>query len=215
MSHASAALAPIQRLRIAWPSRSAARVSVTRTKRAARTVLAAATDGHEVALGLVLTQAENFAKYASVTTAPFGFDVGADEIPVVLGGGVLSDPASILRVHLVEALASALPRAAVIDSRNASPVLGSLLDAMAEGGISITPAVQDAVLGQLPRSACSTPRDCCWLSLSKPGRGGVSTRVASLTLGGPARPLRWSSSRGDEGARRYRDHTELPGRSCA
>jgi N-acetylglucosamine kinase-like BadF-type ATPase len=118
--------------------------------RAARTVLAAATEGDEVAQGLVLTQAENFAKYALVTAARVGFDVASDEIPVVLGGGVLSDPASILRVHLVEALASALPHAAVIDSRNASPVLGSLLDAMAEGGVEITPAVQNAVLEQVP-----------------------------------------------------------------
>lgn len=118
--------------------------------RAARTVLAAATEGDEVALGLVLTQAENFAKYAVVTASRVGFDVEAEVIPIVLGGGVLSDPASILRVHLVESLASALPRATVTDSRNASPVLGALLDAMAEGGVDITPELQDAVLRQAP-----------------------------------------------------------------
>jgi N-acetylglucosamine kinase-like BadF-type ATPase len=116
--------------------------------RAARIVLAAASAGDAVALGLVRAQAEQLAKYAAVTAERVGFLTPDDTVPVVLGGGVLSD--SMLRAELVESLRAELPHATVIDSGNASPVLGALLDAMAEGGVDITTEVQRTVLEQVP-----------------------------------------------------------------
>jgi N-acetylglucosamine kinase-like BadF-type ATPase len=116
--------------------------------RAARTVLAAASAGDAVALGLVRAQAEQLAKYAAVTAERVGFLSPDDPVPVVLGGGVVSD--SMLRADLVESLRMELPHATVIDSGNASPVLGALLDAMAEGGVDITAEVQRTVLAQVP-----------------------------------------------------------------
>jgi N-acetylglucosamine kinase-like BadF-type ATPase len=118
--------------------------------RAARTVLAAASNGDAISLEIVRKHAGHLTKYAVVTARQVGFDIGADLIPLVLGGSVLTAHHSILRALLVESLRADASNFQVIDSPGASPVLGALLDAMAENGVDVTAQLQTTVLQQQP-----------------------------------------------------------------
>ncbi len=96
----------------------------------ARDVLDAATAGDVVAAGIVDQQATLFAQYA--VAAAKKVDLHEAEIPVVLGGSVLSSESPALRDATRIALAELLPAArAMLTPR--SPVVGAVLEAIAEG----------------------------------------------------------------------------------
>ncbi len=96
----------------------------------ARDVLDAETAGDLVAAGIVDQQATLFAQYA--VAAAKKVDLHEGEIPVVLGGSVLSSESPALRDATRTALAELLPAArAMLTPR--SPVVGAVLEAIAEG----------------------------------------------------------------------------------
>ena len=93
-------------------------------------MLDAATAGDVVATGIVDQQATLFARYA--VAAVKKVDLQEAEIPVVLGGSVLSSESPALRDATRTALAELLPAArAKLTPR--SPVVGAVLEAIAEG----------------------------------------------------------------------------------
>ena len=95
----------------------------------ARDVLDAARGGDEVAVRIVLGQADTLARYARAACVRVGLDDTATT--VVLGGSVLSSENPALRDATVAALADELPGArAVLSPR--SPVVGAALEAIAE-----------------------------------------------------------------------------------
>ncbi|GAA2757327.1 BadF/BadG/BcrA/BcrD ATPase family protein [Actinopolymorpha rutila] len=134
---------------------------------AAREVVAAAGDGDEVATALVRDQGRHLADYARVTARRVGFAVdggaadGADGtsgvdgrsgVPVVLAGPVLCAPGSPVTAALMDALPevfpSARPRLATLP-----PVSGAVLDALAEAGVDLVPAVYERLRATAPPPA--------------------------------------------------------------
>jgi N-acetylglucosamine kinase-like BadF-type ATPase len=110
----------------------------------ARDVLDAATAGDDVASGIVAQQATLFARYAVVAAKKV--DLDQPEIPVVLGGSVLSSESPALRDATRIALAELLPAArATLTPR--SPVVGAVLEAIAEGCGALDPSVVDRLTG--------------------------------------------------------------------
>lgn len=114
---------------------------------AARAVLRAAGAGDAVAWGIVAGQAATFARLAGVAARRTGL-LGQGPVPCVLGGSILTSEHAAYREALVEALAAELGAIEVVASA-ASPVAGALLDALAEGGVRVSPGVHDRVLGVL------------------------------------------------------------------
>lgn len=116
---------------------------------ASRTVTAVALAGDPVAGEVVRRHGERFADYARVAAEQVGFDPNVDQLPVVLAGSVLlgrdSPVAEALLTALPERLPGALPRVAVVP-----PVCGAALDALAEAGVDITPAVVDQLRATAP-----------------------------------------------------------------
>jgi N-acetylglucosamine kinase-like BadF-type ATPase len=95
----------------------------------ARDVLDAATAGDVVAAAIVDQQASLFARYA--VAAATKVDLRRPDIPIVLGGSVLSSECPALRDATRRALAELMPAArATLTPR--SPVVGAVLEALAE-----------------------------------------------------------------------------------
>ncbi|SDR92877.1 BadF/BadG/BcrA/BcrD ATPase family protein [Actinopolymorpha singaporensis] len=134
---------------------------------AAREVVAAAGDGDEVAATLVRDQGRHLADYARVTARRVGFAVdavpvdggsggnGADGgagVPVVLAGPVLCAPGSPVTAALLDALSrvfpAARPRLATVP-----PVSGAVLDALADAGVDLGPAVYERLRTTAPPPA--------------------------------------------------------------
>jgi N-acetylglucosamine kinase-like BadF-type ATPase len=114
--------------------------------RAARLILATAAAGDAVAESIVASHAGRIADYVVVSAER----VGLAAPTVVLGGSVVAAADSVLRLRAVSALHAAMPAATVVETR-AVPILGAVLDAIAEGGVQIDPSVQARVLGsELP-----------------------------------------------------------------
>jgi N-acetylglucosamine kinase-like BadF-type ATPase len=115
---------------------------------AAKEVTRAAADGDAVACEIVRGQCERLAEYAAVAAARVGFP-GAPEVPVVLAGSVLTGNGSPVTAALTRALAerfpAASPRLTVFP-----PVVGAVLDALAEAGVEIGPAVLERVRDTVP-----------------------------------------------------------------
>lgn len=117
----------------------------TAPARASRIVCRLATEGDAVAAGLVHSQAVAFADYATVAAGKVGFDAAA-EVPVVLAGSVLAAPDSPMAAQLVSALPDRfLNRPAMLP-----PVAGAALDALAEAGRTVGPAVIDTLMRTAP-----------------------------------------------------------------
>ncbi|WP_020574673.1 N-acetylglucosamine kinase [Actinopolymorpha alba] len=116
---------------------------------AARQVAGAALDGDEVALAIVHAHGEHLADYARVTAQRVGFRPGVDGVPVVLAGSVLCAEKSPVAAALVAALAARFPEASPRLAR-LSPVSGAALDALAEGGVPLTPGVLDRLVDTAP-----------------------------------------------------------------
>ncbi|MET9019309.1 BadF/BadG/BcrA/BcrD ATPase family protein [Actinopolymorpha sp. NPDC004070] len=125
---------------------------------AAREVVAAAVGGDEVAAALVRDQGRHLADYARVTARRVGFAVDADGadggrgVPVVLAGPVLCAAGSPVTAALLEALGRvfpvAHPRLAILP-----PVSGAVLDALADAGVELVPAVYERLRVTAPPPA--------------------------------------------------------------
>ncbi len=110
--------------------------------RAAPVVLAEAAAGDVVAVGIVDEHARRVACYARACAHRVG--LAPDEpFAVTLGGSVVRDP--LVRAAAVRELARTLPRCRVV-TEGAVPIVGAVLDALAEGGVSVDAAVRGAVL---------------------------------------------------------------------
>lgn len=109
---------------------------------AARLVLRAAADGDEVAIGIVDSHALKLAEYAVATARRVGFDPAAEEIAIALGGGVLQAADTGYSSRVIAALHDAMPHAR-LHPVVASPILGALVDALAESGIAPTDDLRD------------------------------------------------------------------------
>jgi N-acetylglucosamine kinase-like BadF-type ATPase len=109
--------------------------------KAVRLVLDLAAAGDEVAQGIVTDQADKLALYASAAAAKVGFDLAEDVVPIALGGGVLNSENTMFRDVLRASIALAMPHAQ-IGPATATPITGTLLDALVEGGVRLTSEVR-------------------------------------------------------------------------
>jgi N-acetylglucosamine kinase-like BadF-type ATPase len=116
--------------------------------RAARVVVAEAAAGDPVALAIVREHATRAVDYISICARRVGLDTHR-ELPVVLGGSVLSAPDSLLRQLVVEHLRGSVPDAQVVTT-GAVPIRGAVLDAIAEGGVTVDAEIQARVLAAEP-----------------------------------------------------------------
>ncbi|WP_426594978.1 hypothetical protein ACPPVS_05250 [Cellulomonas sp. McL0617] len=105
---------------------------------ASRVVLAAAGAGDPVACRIVVDQAGAFVRYAQWCAQRVGVDLASGELPVLLNGSVATSEHPAMRDALVAGLARVAP-AAPVSVAVASPLCGVVLDALAEGGVEITP----------------------------------------------------------------------------
>ncbi|PWJ47594.1 BadF-type ATPase [Quadrisphaera granulorum] len=103
---------------------------------AARLVLAGADEGDAVAQRIVEDQARAFARYAGWCAERVGVDLASGELPVLLNGSVATSESPAMRTALVRELQRVAPAAAVRVS-DAPPLAGVVLDALAEGGVSV------------------------------------------------------------------------------
>jgi N-acetylglucosamine kinase-like BadF-type ATPase len=101
--------------------------------RAARVVLACAADGDPVARDIVDRHACAFAEYAWWVGRQAGFDTDRENIPVVLGGSVVTSHIPVLRDLLAERIRQRIPgaRSSVVE---VPPVIGALVEALAQDG---------------------------------------------------------------------------------
>jgi N-acetylglucosamine kinase-like BadF-type ATPase len=113
--------------------------------RATRTVLEVAGAGDPVALRLVEDQARAFAGYAGWVAGQVGA-VPSPEFPIVLNGSVVTSEHPVFRTVLTAALAARFPDCPVTVA-TAPPLAGCVLDALAEGGVALTPGLRDRVAG--------------------------------------------------------------------
>ncbi|GAA1120958.1 BadF/BadG/BcrA/BcrD ATPase family protein [Kribbella jejuensis] len=109
--------------------------------KAARVVLREAERGDLVASGIVDEHAERVAAYVEACADRVGLD---ERFTLTLGGSVAAD--NTLRKALLRELGRRLPEVAVT-TQHTEPILGTVLDALAEGGVPPTPALRAAVLG--------------------------------------------------------------------
>lgn len=113
--------------------------------RAARTVLQTSDSGDPVARAIVERHAVGFADHAVVAAARVGFHPADEAVPLVLGGSLLTSEHPALRHALTAALAErGFAQAAY--SVGGSPVSGALLDALAEGGVTLDRTLRDRVV---------------------------------------------------------------------
>jgi hypothetical protein len=130
--------------------------------RAAYAVLEVAERGDAAAGEILDRHARLLADYAVLVARKVGLvEAGCEEtaqnpsrlettavrstVRIVLGGAVLASDHTGLRDRLVADLSSRLPHAE-IGLGSGTPVVGALLDALAEGGAALSPTVRDRVL---------------------------------------------------------------------
>lgn len=104
---------------------------------AARSVLAAADDGDPAAVRIIEEHGRLFAEYTVAAARRAGFDTRHDRVPVGLGGSLMSSEHAVLRRTTTDHLDRQLPGTAVT-ATTAAPVVGAILDALAEGGVAVT-----------------------------------------------------------------------------
>jgi N-acetylglucosamine kinase-like BadF-type ATPase len=140
-----------------WFTRRHDRAPEAERNRAARVVTGAARQGDPVAMEIVNEQGRRLAFYAEIAARHAGLRRAAlpntaAPIPVVMSGSVLTDRdspvAAALCDHLPRALPGADPRHAVLP-----PAAGAVLDALAEGGVTLTPAVVERLRVTMPPSS--------------------------------------------------------------
>ena len=134
-----------------WFTRRRNAADPAQRPRAARVVMDAARQGDPIATEIVREQGRRLAFYAGIAARKAGL-ADAAGIPVVTGGSILTVPGSPVAAALLEQLPRLLPGA---DPRQATlpPVAGAALDALAEGGVAITPAVVHSLESTVPPSS--------------------------------------------------------------
>lgn len=120
---------------------------------AARPVLAAAGAGDPVASGIVAHETGVLARLGRVAAERTGLLTGESvsepgPVPVVLGGSILTSEHPAYRDALVEALVRELGQVRVA-ATSVAPVTGALLDALAEGGVELEPALHEQLIGEV------------------------------------------------------------------
>ena len=133
-----------------WFTRRRNAADPAQRPRAARVVMDTARQGDEVAGEIVREQGRRLGFYARIAAEKVGLAASPEApIPVIMSGSILMDPDSVVAAALREQLPAMLPGA---DPRRATlpPVAGAALDALAEGGVTITPAVIDSLASTVP-----------------------------------------------------------------
>jgi N-acetylglucosamine kinase-like BadF-type ATPase len=117
--------------------------------RAARVVTETAKRGDPVATDIVNEQGRRLACYAEIAARHAGLDRTGGPVPVVMSGSVLAERDSPVTAALADHLPRVLPRA---EPRHATlpPVAGAALDALAEGGVAVGPAVAGCLAAAVP-----------------------------------------------------------------
>jgi N-acetylglucosamine kinase-like BadF-type ATPase len=136
-----------------WFTRRQNAADPAQRPRAARIVMDAARQGDPVATEIVQEQGRRLAFYARIAARKVGLtSSGGEHTPVIMSGSILMDPDSPVTAALREQLPRLLPGA---DPRRASlpPAAGAALDALAEGGVTITPAIIDCLGTTVPPSS--------------------------------------------------------------
>ncbi|MBE1586585.1 BadF/BadG/BcrA/BcrD ATPase family protein [Nonomuraea angiospora] len=118
----------------------------------ARVVTATAAAGDPVAVEIVRAQGRHLATYAGVAARRTGLTSAGGAVGVVLTGSVLMADASPVAEAMLAELPAHVPGA--VPHRSAlPPVAGAALDALGEGGVPLTGAVLDRLMGTLPPKA--------------------------------------------------------------
>ncbi|HZX04290.1 BadF/BadG/BcrA/BcrD ATPase family protein [Kribbella sp.] len=112
--------------------------------KAARVVLREAEHGDLVAISIVDQHAERVAAYVDACANRVGLD---EPFTLTLGGSVAAD--NTLRKAILRELGRQLPHVD-ISTVDAEPIHGTVLDALAEGGVPQTPALQRTILATKP-----------------------------------------------------------------
>jgi N-acetylglucosamine kinase-like BadF-type ATPase len=136
-----------------WFTRRQNAADPAQRPRAARVVMDAARQGDPVATEIVREQGRRLAFYAWIAARKVGLaSPSGAHIPVIMSGSILMDPDSPVAAALLEQSPRVLPGA---DPRRATlpPVAGAALDALAEGGVTITPAVIQSLESTIPPSS--------------------------------------------------------------
>ena len=118
--------------------------------RAARVVMDAARQGDRVATEIAHEQGRRLAFYAEIAARQAGLRDTVASVPVVMSGSILASPDSPVAAALSEQLPRLLPNA---DLRRAvlPPAAGAALDALAEGGVTVTDEVVARLAASMPR----------------------------------------------------------------
>ncbi|MFC4014240.1 BadF/BadG/BcrA/BcrD ATPase family protein [Nonomuraea purpurea] len=132
-----------------WFTRREGAATQTQKAGCARVVTAAATAGDPVAVEIVQAQGRHLATYAGVAARRTGLTAAGGPVSVVLSGSVLMADASPVAEAMLAELPARIP-GAVPHRSTLPPVAGATLDALDEGGISLTEAVLDRLAGTLP-----------------------------------------------------------------
>ncbi|NIY62480.1 BadF/BadG/BcrA/BcrD ATPase family protein [Streptomyces malaysiensis] len=137
-----------------WLTRRQDRAPGRERNSCARVVTAVAAAGDPAAVEIVRAQGRHLAEYAGVAARRTGLTQAGGPVSVVLSGSVLMAEGSPVAEALFAELPAHVP-GAVLHRGTLPPVAGALLDALAEGGVTLAdPVVADAVLekvtGSLP-----------------------------------------------------------------
>jgi N-acetylglucosamine kinase-like BadF-type ATPase len=135
-----------------WLTRRQGAADPEQRPRAARVVMDAARQGDPVATAIADEQGRRLAFYAEIAARHAGLRDTGDPVPVVLSGPILMDRDSPVAVAMCEHLPRMLPGA---DPRRAAlpPAAGAALDALAEGGVTLTGEVVARLGASLPPSS--------------------------------------------------------------
>lgn len=113
---------------------------------ASRLVLELAARGDAVALAIVRDQARHFAENIAAAARRVGF-AASGPFPVLLGGALVTAGNPLYREELASATKVELPHAAIRVVSDA-PVIGAVLDAIAEDGGVAAPLVRDRLTSE-------------------------------------------------------------------
>jgi N-acetylglucosamine kinase-like BadF-type ATPase len=133
-----------------WFTRRQNAADPAQRPRAARVVVDAARQGDVVATEIVREQGRRLAFYAQIAARKVGLaSSGGPHVPVIMSGSILTGSDSLVAAALREELPRLLPGA---DPRHATlpPAAGAALDALAEGGIAMSPAVVHRLEATVP-----------------------------------------------------------------
>ena len=135
-----------------WFTRRRQPAGIPEKVRAARVVTGTARRGDPVAAGIVDEQGRRFAFYAEIAARQTGLRRTGAPVPVVMSGSVLTEPDSPVAAALAAHLPRLLPEAELRPA-TLPPAAGSALDAIAEGGVTVTAPVADCLAATIPTAS--------------------------------------------------------------